>query len=247
MIMRELIVVLAFIVASPGVANSQPVPDGDGDSLTVDGTKFKLDGVDAPELDQICLDEKGEVWACGIVARDRLRDFIGNRKSKCTDLGAAFPGKRRIGKCDVDGDDLSEWLVREGWALNFEPHASGRFIALENDARVNRRGIWKGCFATPQDFRRGIKGTLSGPSCSIVGDDKARERLFPDHPAMPPGCTLKGKFSKRARLTGHVCIYHVEGCGSWQRLKSPDRWFCSEEDAWAAGCRKALNCRKSAR
>ena len=58
---------------------------------------------------------------------------------------------------------------------------------------------------------------------------------------MPPGCSIKGKFAVRAKLTGHRGIYHLEGCGSYQRTKKPDRWFCSEEDAQAAGFRKALD------
>jgi methylphosphotriester-DNA--protein-cysteine methyltransferase len=57
---------------------------------------------------------------------------------------------------------------------------------------------------------------------------------------MAPGCTIKGKFVLRAKITGHRGIYHMEGCRSYQRTKSPDRWFCSEADAQAAGFRRAL-------
>jgi methylphosphotriester-DNA--protein-cysteine methyltransferase len=73
-----------------------------------------------------------------------------------------------------------------------------------------------------------------------------REALFPDEPAMPPGCAIKAKFAVRARLTGKVGIYHMQGCRSYAPLTKPDRWFCSEEDAQAAGFRRAYNCRASA-
>src|SRR4051794_33909582 len=46
---------------------------GDGDTLTVDGIKYRLDGIDAPEADQICLDASGAVWSCGIEAREQLK------------------------------------------------------------------------------------------------------------------------------------------------------------------------------
>jgi hypothetical protein len=47
----------------------------------------------------------------------------------------------------------------------------------------------------------------------------------------------------RARLTGNVGIYHLQGCRSYPDLIKPDRWFCSEDDAQAAGFRRAYNCR----
>ena len=59
---------------------------------------------------------------------------------------------------------------------------------------------------------------------------------------MPPGCRIKGKLAMRARVTGNVGVYHLQGCRSYPALTKPDRWFCSEEDAQAAGFRKAYNC-----
>jgi hypothetical protein len=173
-------------------------------------------------------------------ARDRLKTFLAGRVVHCEDKGAdrVYP-KRRIGVCQIDGEatTLNQWLVREGWALNFEPYAKGRFATDEEQAKASHVGLWKGCFATPQDLRRWNKSTakLLGEGCSTIRDIDARNALFPDDPSMPPGCSIKGKFAVRAKLTGHRGIYHLEGCGSYQRTKKPDRWFCSEEDAQAAG------------
>jgi hypothetical protein len=135
---------------------------------------------------------------------------------------------------------LNEWLVRKGLAFNFEPYAHGRFKVAENDARSNHLGLWTGCFAMPQEFRHGNKhaAILFGQSC----DDKGRNLIFPDNPRMPPTCSIKGK--RHTGITGYIGIYHTEGCRSYQQTKSVDRWFCSEEDAQAAGFRKAFNCAK---
>jgi hypothetical protein len=38
--------------------------------------------------------------------------------------------------------------------------------------------------------------------------------LFPDHADMPAGCPIKGNIVRRAVLTGHIGIYHMEGCRS---------------------------------
>jgi endonuclease YncB( thermonuclease family) len=244
--MRALAVILVLMGAAPSSAADVIVHDGD--SLTLGNARYRLHGIDSPELDQVCLDENGGVWACGIQARDRLKEFIGERQVHCDDKGPdpSLPQRRRVGECRVRGEQITlhQWLVRQGWALNFEPDAKGLYKGDQEQARVSLSGLWRGCFTTPQDFRLGNKGTanLLGPSCAALDDKRKRVLLFPDYPPMPPGCTIKGKFALRAQITSHRGIYHMQGCRSYQRTKSPDRWFCSEADAQAAGFRKAYVC-----
>ena len=71
--------------------------------------------------------------------------------------------------------------------------------------------------------------------------------LFSADPVMPAGCTIKGKYAVRARVTGNVGIYHLQACRSYPGLNNSERWFCSEDDAQAAGFRKAYNCGSKAR
>src|ERR1700737_2003804 len=241
--MRALILILAFFSASPGWAAGMIVRDGD--TIQLADVTYRLDGVDAPELGQMCIDAQADAWACGVEARDQLSRLIGSRQVHCDDLGLGPYKRRHIGICTVEGEraSLNHILVRQGFALNFEPYARGRFREDESDAKDNRRGLWKGCFVAPQDFRRGRKdGALLGSSCRTDKDREIRVVLFPDDPAMPQGCSIKGKFAVRARVTGNVGVYHLQGCRSYPALTKPDRWFCSEEDAEAAGFRKAYNC-----
>jgi len=81
-LMRGWIAGLVLILTSPVWAADCVVTDGD--TLTCDGTKFRLHGIDAPELNpnQICLDEKGKEWKCGVAARDALAKLISCRKRK---------------------------------------------------------------------------------------------------------------------------------------------------------------------
>ena len=62
---------------------------------------YRLDGIDAPELDQNCIGENG-VYPCGVFAVEALLDFIANRPVRCQDLGpdTKYP-RRRIGHCTV--------------------------------------------------------------------------------------------------------------------------------------------------
>lgn len=248
--MRLMFAMLAlFLPASPGFAANATVKDGA--TLQLAGVTYRLDGVDAPEFDQICLDDHADPWTCGVEARDQLTKLIGARGVHCEDVGAdkTLP-KRRTGLCTVDGEtsSLNQLLVRQGFALNFEPSAKGSFKDDEAAARNDRRGLWRGCFVAPQEFRHGKKdGTLLGAACRSDKDREIRQVLFPEEPAAPPGCNIKAKFAVRARVTGNLGIYHLQGCRSYAPLTKPDRWFCSEDDAQAAGFRRAYNCRAGTR
>ena len=247
--MRSFILILAVLSASPGWAADAVVKDGG--TLQLGGVTYRLDGIDAPEFDQVCIDEHADTWTCGIEARDQLAKLVGDRQVRCGDLGPdpAYR-KRHIGICTVDGEtaSLNQLLVRQGFALNFEPSANGRFRDDEAGAKDNRRGLWKGCFVAPQEFRRGRKdGALLGDSCRTDRDREIRAALFPEESASPPGCSIKGKFAVRARVTGNIGVYHLQACRSYPALTRPDRWFCAEEDAQAAGFRKAYNCRANVR
>jgi endonuclease YncB( thermonuclease family) len=242
--MRVLIVGLLLAMVSPSLAAEIVVTDGD--TLRLDGTIYRLDGIDAPEIDQTCLNEHGDVWPCGVAARDRLNASIGNRAVRCEDKGPDPVYKhRRIGICSVESEatTLNAWLVREGWAIKLDPDAKGRFAAEEADSRENRRGLWQGCFADPRDLRRWNPSgaRLIGGGCQAGHQNRTRAKLFRVDTAMPPGCPIKAKLALRA--IGYEGIYHLPGCGSYRRLKRANRWFCSEEDARAEGFRKALTCR----
>jgi endonuclease YncB( thermonuclease family) len=223
----------------------------DGSILQLGSITYRLDGIDAPALDQTCIDEHADAWTCGVEARDQLAKLIGGRAVRCDDLGADPSYKKRhLGVCKVEGEptSLGQLLVRQGFALSVEASATGRFAADEARAREDRQGLWKGCFVAPQEFRRGKKdGTLLGGSCRTDLDREIRAALFPDYLAMPSGCNIKGKFAVRARVTGNLGIYHLQACRSYPALTKPDRWFCSEEDAQAAGFRRAYNCRGGTR
>jgi len=243
--MRWFILILAGFAASQSFAAS-PIAR-DGGTIEFTDAIYRLDGIDAPAFDQLCIDDHADSWTCGVDARDQLAGLIGGREVHCDDLGTDPASKNRhIGVCTVEGETLSlnQLVVRQGFALDFEPSAQGRFREDQALAKDDRRGLWKGCFAAPQEFRAGKKdGTLLGGSCRADKDREIREVLFPEHPAMPPGCSIKGKFALRARVTGNVGIYHLQVCRSYPALTKPDRWFCSEDDAKAAGFRKAYNCR----
>lgn len=223
----------------------------DGGTVQLGNVTFRLDGVDAPAFDQLCIDDHADSWTCGIEARDQLAKLIGGRSVRCDDLGPdPLYKKRRIGICAVDGEktNLNQAMVKLGFALNMEPAVKARFKDDEAGAKDGKLGLWKGCFLAPREFRIGRKdGALLGGACRADRDREIREVLFPEELVQPSGCSIKGKYAVRARVTGNLGIYHLQACPSYPGTTRPDRWFCSEDDAQGAGFRKAYNCRSSSK
>jgi len=84
----------------------------DGDTLRVAGTKVRLEGIDAPETDQICLTSSAEPWNCGLEARDKLKAKIGTATVTCNPKGHDRY-RRTLAICSANDIDLNAWLVRE--------------------------------------------------------------------------------------------------------------------------------------
>jgi len=243
--MRWFILSLALLATTPSLAASPAVRDGG--TIDLGGVTYRLSGIDAPAADQLCIDDHADSWACGADARDQLTKLIGDRDVHCEDLGPDTVYKKwHLGICTAQGENasLNQLLVRRGFAMNLASAGESRFSQDETDAKGDRRGLWKGCFTAPHEFRTGQKGgALLGGACRSDKDREIREALFPQDPAMPSGCGIKGKYALRAKVTGNIGIYHLQACSSYPALTRPDRWFCSEDDAKAAGFRKAYNCR----
>ncbi|QOZ51524.1 thermonuclease family protein [Bradyrhizobium sp. CCBAU 53338] len=209
----------------------------DADTVYVGALKIRLQGIDAPEMDQVCLDQAGKTWQCGIEARSALEHHSAGRSWLCRTSGADRYG-RALGTCFVEGRDLNGWLVSEGWALAFRRY-SLNYVTDEDVARAAQRGLWKGSFVAPWDWRRRGSATLVLGANSVPTDAQKTmiARSLTEKPPAP-NCTIKGNL----RATP-ACIYHLPGGQFYDRLVMTDtktrRWFCSEAEAVAAGCRRS--------
>jgi hypothetical protein len=79
----------------------------DGDTLVIGERHIRLQAIDAPETDQVCLDASGERWTCGITARDRLAEHIGEHEVSCDD-GGTDRYDRTLSICSLAGEDLNK-------------------------------------------------------------------------------------------------------------------------------------------
>ena len=123
----------------------------DGDTIKLGDIKIRFSGIDAPEINQICVASEGKV-ACGKISRDILITKVTNNKISCTDEGKDFYG-RVLGECFVNGESLSRYLVREGFAFAYRKY-SDKFISDEEYAKSNMLGMWSMKFQYPWDYRK---------------------------------------------------------------------------------------------
>lgn len=78
----------------------------DGDTVEISDTKIRLEGIDAPESDQLCLDAHGARWACGIAARDALERHAGGKVWTCRPKEMDRYG-RTVATCFAATDKMS--------------------------------------------------------------------------------------------------------------------------------------------
>ena len=123
----------------------------DGDTIRLGDVKIRFSGIDAPEINQTCVASEGKV-ACGKISRDLLIEKVTNNKISCTDEGKDFYG-RVLGECFVNGESLSAYLVREGFAFAYRKY-SNKYIEDEEYAKFNKLGMWSMEFQYPWDYRK---------------------------------------------------------------------------------------------
>lgn len=136
----------------------------DGDSLRGPEGDIRLNGIDAPEYDQQCTDDRGASYPCGLRALDALQRLTAGREVDCVIRDRDRYG-RQVGDCTADGANINAEMVRQGWAIAYRRHSLA-YVAEEADARAARRGIWQGFFEPPEHWRashaRSTQGGLDG-------------------------------------------------------------------------------------
>ena len=168
---------------TPGPFRAVVVHVDDGDTLDVragaQSFRLRLNGVDAPEIDQ----------RFGIESRNRLRALIFDRTVDVRPVGVDRYG-RLLACPTVDRQNVCETMVAEGWAWHYRQYSSdARLSALEKQAREARRGLWSEPDAMPpwelraqeraDDPARAGRGAPAGP---FHGNVKSRVYHAPGCP-----------------------------------------------------------------
>ncbi len=222
-------IALALTVVTGPAFAARPVPivpaDGvvrglariiDGDTIDIAGNRIRLEGIDAPEVGQTCQNARGETWDCGNAATRVMMSLTQTQQVDCQIQGLDKYG-RLLGICFVGPLNLNAEMVKRGYAWAFVRY-SKLYVAEEAAARNLLLGIWQGPAIPAWDYRA-HKWTAVAV-------------------AAPQGCAIKGNVSR----TG--LIYHMPWSPWYEKIamsaERGTRWFCSENEAAAAGWRPAM-------
>ena len=132
----------------------------DGDTIKINSKKIRLFGIDAPEKKQKCKKiflsisffSLNKNYKCGILSTEKLKKKIKDNIITCKIKGKDRY-KRIIAECFKDKTNLNSWLVRNGYAVAYIKY-SKKYLAAQNLAEKENRGIWQGIFEMPWDWRK---------------------------------------------------------------------------------------------
>ena len=123
----------------------------DGDTIRIGNTRIRLHGVDAPEATQTCTAD-GKEWRCGWEATNALANIVGRHWVTCSKYDMDRYG-RIVAVCRAGPIDLNAWMVGNGWAVAYRRYSKD-YVRDEQEAKAARKGMWRGEFMMPWDYRR---------------------------------------------------------------------------------------------
>ncbi|MDC3122725.1 thermonuclease family protein [Alphaproteobacteria bacterium] len=146
----KLIFIILFLFSSKCFADIQTIII-DGDTIRIGEERIRFSGIDAPEINQTCISEGVEVF-CGQISKSLLVDKTSLEQVKCISEGKD-QYNRTLAECFVNGESLSRYLVRQGYAFAYRKY-SKKFIKDEDYAKEKKMGMWNMKFLFPWDYRR---------------------------------------------------------------------------------------------
>jgi endonuclease YncB( thermonuclease family) len=213
----------------------------DGDTIVVQLSSGPIDvrlgSSDTPEMDQ--------PW--GPEAKAALAKRLEHREVALEVL-AQDRYDRLVAVVYLGNENLNAWLVQQGHAWAYREYVKDeKYCLWEGDARSARLGLWE---APPKEWhapwewrqfkRKDREGftdysTETAANCVAALGKRAPPGTKPAPPPQHPGCLIKGNISKSGR------IYHLPGSAAYDKTQidesKGERWFCTEEEARAAGWR----------
>ncbi len=199
----------------------------DGDTIEIQGQRIRLNGVDAPESAQFCINQDGKRYGCGSEAAIVLKLFLElSVPTRCEFVEWDQYG-RYVGDCyRADDVSLAVGIVRSGYALDWPRYSKGKYSTYEAEAKAEKVGMWAGNFEVPWEYRARLRAQETSQKMPLVRKHRTQ------------ACNIKGNISKKGER-----IYHVPGQKYYDKTVistwKGERWFCSEAKARGAGWRRA--------
>ena len=182
-----------------------------GEILRISGTLVRLTGIEAPEGSQPCFKTNGRRWSCGSAAQDALNRLVRSKTVACK-LSGTDDGGRALGNCRAGELDVAAELVRSGHVFA-APGFFQSYSSEEAAAQTAKAGLWQGDAERPNAWR---------------------QRLWEEaKKAAPDGCPIKGIIRTGGRI--YTMPWSTDYANARLRTVKGERWFCTEDEARAAG------------
>jgi len=192
----------------------------DGDTIEIEGgEKVRYIGIDTPET----VDPRKPVQCFGVEASKKNKELVEGKMVRLeNDITDRDKYNRLLRYIWVGDTFVNLELVKQGFAYSYtyppDIKYQDQFVKAQQEAREAKRGLWSSCPAGQTEIT-----------------------LPPAESSAKDGCTIKGNISASGEK-----IYHLPGCGSYDKTKIDqgrgERWFCAESEAVSVGWRQALNC-----
>lgn len=159
---RNIIFILLALILLPVIpltaqVNQEGSPQNwqviDGDTIRHGERVIRLWGIDAPEINQRCLDHDGSEYQCGVASKTTLELLIQDKPLTCSFI-SKDRYRREVAKCYLENIDIGGLMVSLGQAIDYRRYSKGHYAAEQYQAQKKGLGLWKGEFEEPDDYRR---------------------------------------------------------------------------------------------
>lgn len=191
----------------------------DGDTVEIEGgKKVRYIGINTPET----VDPRQSVQCFGKEAANKNKELVEGKKVRLEkDVSETDKYGRLLRYVYVGNIFVNEYLVQEGFAraTSYPPDIKfqSKFQTAETQAQAVNRGLWGSC------------------NLATIGEQTSRSYKLTTL-AENQNCNIKGNISSRGEK-----IYHLSGQRYYNQTaidtSKGERWFCSEDEAKAAGWR----------
>lgn len=226
----------------------------DGDTITILDAqnvqhKIRLQGIDAPERRQ----------DFGAVSREHLGSLVFGKHVR-VEYEKVDKYGRLVGKVWIDGNDECLEQLKAGLAWHYKDYEKEQppadrqlYASAEQEARGQKRGLWKDPTPTPPwDFRHHTNGSNAEtdlerepvPANHQFNNSSPSVDRYPTSAPTPiPAPPTNVSTSDEIRGNKRTMIYFWRGCPNYEQIAPRNRIpFASREAAERAGYRAARNC-----
>ncbi len=206
------------LASAPSIAGRASVLEAN--ILRIGGHTVRLTGIEVPDPDQRChragAKRGNRGWPCGESSKEATARLVRGRDVTCM-VGGKDEAGIASGSCAVGGADVAGALVRAGHAFA-ESGLLSSYKSAEAEAKAARAGLWASAEPErPAQYRQRLWAA-------------AKEQA-------PEGCPIKG------RVSGGERVYVLPWSSNYSRVRlnkrRGERWFCTQEEAEAAGWRSS--------